>query len=61
MTRGARTGAALLSHCCYLNCFYLGLSGWTAMFCGRAIVYGDPGAAVTLVGVTVNTKSFPPD
>src|ERR1700684_4313889 len=28
------------------------------MFCGLPIVYGDPGALLTLVGVTVNTNNL---
>jgi hypothetical protein len=33
--------------------------GKTIIFIGRRIVYGEPGAWLTLVGVTVNTNSFP--
>jgi hypothetical protein len=33
--------------------------GRTMMFNGSRIVYGDPGAWLTLVGVIVNTNNFP--
>jgi hypothetical protein len=46
--RTARLFNSSESSRCYFGC--------TMMFCGFAIVYGDPGAWLTLVGVAVKTN-----